>query len=144
MFQFFLSSTGVSSVSVDTADVVVDVVDPAASGTGAASQVVDVATVTGSGQDAAISLGPVSVIPDVATVVIGVSDATPNELAVFAEEAVVMVIVEDPVARVWPTIGQRQSLTTDVLYERQHVGETRIRRQSPDDAPRPLRPQEAV
>lgn len=144
MLQFFLSSTGVSSVSVDTIDVAVDVVDTPASGTGVASITVDVATVVGSGQDAAVSLGPVSVIPDVATVVIGVSDATPNELAVAVEVATVVIIVEDTTARLWPTIGQRQSLSQDVLYERLHVEETRVRRQSPDDAARPLRQQEAV
>lgn len=144
MLQFFLGSTGVSSVSVDTLGVVVDVVDVSASGTGVASITVDVATVVGSGQDASVSLGAVSVVPDVATAVIEVSDATPNELIVGVDAATVVILADDPLSRLWPTLGQRQSLSQDVLYERLHVGETRVRRQSPDDAPRPLRQQEAV
>jgi hypothetical protein len=145
VFQFWLGSSGVAEVSAETADVSCAAVDALASGTGTATvSVTDVATVGIAVSDPTVALGAASAVPDVATVGSSVSDATPNELIQAVEEATGAVLVEDPIARLWPTANQRQSQTGDVLYERVHVGETRVRRHSPDEAPRPLRQQEAV
>lgn len=145
MLQFWLASTGVSTVSVEPADVACAALDPAASGTGTATVgASDFATVAIAGVDATIVLGSVAVLPDVATVAVGANDAASNQLIVQPDAATVVGLSDDPVARLWPTRGQRQSLSLDLFYERIHVGESRVRRAPSDDAPRPLRQQEAV
>lgn len=145
MLQYFLGSTGVSSVSVETLDVACAVGDPGASGTGTATvSVGDVATVGAAVSDPTVVLGGVSVVPEVATVTVAASDAASNELIVTPDVVTVAALLDDPLARVWPTLGQRQSLSRDVLYDRIQVGESRVRRHAPADAPRPLRQQEAV
>lgn len=145
MFQYFLGSTGAASVSVETLDVACAVDDPSARGTGTATvSATDVATVAVAGSDPTIALGGVSIAPEVATVIVAASDAASNELILQPDVVTAVVLVEDPVARLWPTRGQRQSLSVDLLYERIHLGESRVRRAPSADAPRPLRQQEAV
>jgi hypothetical protein len=145
LFQYFLGSTGVASVSVETLTVVCAVANPSASGTGTATvSATDVATAAVAADDPTILLGGVSVVPDVATVSVDASDAASNELIVLPDAVTIVVLIEDPLTRLWPTLGQRQSQTLDQRYERIHVGETRVRRSWPEDAPRPLRQQEAV